>query len=145
MADAREITISRVYDAPRQLVWDAWTKPDQLARWWGPPGWTTDPAAVTMDVRPGGVFRLVSVSDAGAEMPMEAVFREVVEPERLVMEEPSEGNWHDGSVSELTLHDLGDGRTEMVLRARIRCTDEMAAHAERGMNGTLDRLAEHLA
>src|ERR671918_316609 len=50
--------ITRVLDAPRELVWEAWTRPDRLARWWGPPGWSTDPASITLDVRPGGAFRL---------------------------------------------------------------------------------------
>jgi uncharacterized protein YndB with AHSA1/START domain len=87
-ATAQEITITRVYDAPRELVWKAWTEPARLAQWSGPRGWRTDPADVTMDVQPGGSFRVTSVNDAdGAEMTTESVFREVVEPERLVVEE----------------------------------------------------------
>jgi uncharacterized protein YndB with AHSA1/START domain len=144
-ATAQEITITRVFDAPRELVWKAWTEPDQLARWWGPPGWSTPPSGVTMDVRPGGAFRVASVSDEdGTEMPVVGVYREVVEPERLVFEEPAEDAWHDGAVSVMTLTDLGDGRTEMALHATIQTTDEMRGHAEAGMRGSFDRLAEHL-
>jgi uncharacterized protein YndB with AHSA1/START domain len=143
-ATAQEITITRTYDAPRELLWRAWTVPEELAQWWGPPGWTTAVSTVTMDVRPGGDFRLTSTSDEGEEMPVVGTYREVVEPERIVLEEPAEGAWHEGSVSVVTFTDLGDGRTEVALRATIHTTDEMRVNAERGMRATLDRLAEHL-
>lgn len=143
-ATAQEITITRVFDAPRELVWKAWTEPDQLAQWWGPPGWTTPLDTITMDVRPGGAFRLTGISEDGTEMPQEGVYREVVEPERLVLEEPAKHNWHESAVSVITLTDLGDGRTEMVSHMTIQTTDEMRARAEAGIAGSLDRLAEHL-
>jgi uncharacterized protein YndB with AHSA1/START domain len=142
----QEITITRVLDAPRELVWNAWTEPDQLAQWWGPPGWTNRLEAIEMDVRPGGAFRVTSVSDEdGAEMTTSGTYREVLEPERLVLEEPAEDAWHESAVSVVTLTDLGDGRTEIVLHATIQTTEEMRAHAEAGMAASLDRLAEHLA
>jgi uncharacterized protein YndB with AHSA1/START domain len=145
-ATAQEITITRVFDAPRELVWKAWTEPDRLATWWGPPGWTNPLETIRMDVRPGGAFGVTSVSDEeGTEVRSKGVYREVVEPARLVLEEPAEDNWHEGAVSVLTLTDLGDGRTELVLQATIQTTDEMRGHAEAGMSGSLDRLAEHLA
>jgi uncharacterized protein YndB with AHSA1/START domain len=142
---AREITIRRVLDAPRKLVWSAWTEAGQLARWWGPPGWSTDPAEVTMDVRPSGKLSLTSTSDQGERMPVAAVYREVEEPARLVLEEPSEGNWHEGALTEVTLTDLGDGRTELVLRTTIHTSEEMARHAEGGMKASVERLAELVA
>ena len=144
-ATAQQIEITRRYDAPCELVWRAWTEPEQLVQWWGPPGWSTPLETVTMDVRPGGDFRLISVSDEGVEMPLVGVYREVVEPERLVLDEPAEEAWHEGSVSEVTFSDLGGGRTELVIRATIRTTDEMRRSAEGGMRATLDRLGEHLA
>ena len=99
-----------------------------------------------MDVRPGGAFRVTSVSDEdGTEMTTSGAYREVLEPERLVLEEPAEDAWHENAVSVVTLTDLGDGRTEIVLRATIHTTEEMRAHAEAGMAASLDRLAEHLA
>jgi uncharacterized protein YndB with AHSA1/START domain len=143
-ATAQEVTITRTYDAPRELLWRAWTVPEELAQWWGPPGWTTPLDSVTMDVRPGGVFRLTSLSDEGEEMPVAGTYREVVEPERIVLEEPPEQAWHEGSVSVVTFTDLGDGRTELALQATIQTTDEMRLQAEGGMRATLDRLAEHL-
>jgi uncharacterized protein YndB with AHSA1/START domain len=141
----QEVTITRVFQAPRELVWRAWTEPERLATWWGPRGWSTDPRDVTMDVRPGGTFRVRSVSDAGAPMTTAGVYREVAEPERLVLEERSEDSWHDGAVSTVTLTDLGDGRTEMVLLSAIRTTDELGEMAAGGMRGAIDRLAELLA
>jgi len=144
-ASAQEITITRVYDAPRELVWQAWTDPDRLHLWWGPAGWSTPRENVTMDVRPGGRFYVNSISDEGVEMAVEGSYREVVEPERLVLEEAAETNWHDGSVSVVTLTDLGDGRTELVITATIHTSAEMAGHAQRGMTSTLDRLGEHLS
>jgi uncharacterized protein YndB with AHSA1/START domain len=142
---AQEITMSRVFDAPRDLVWKAWTEPDQLARWWGPRGTSTPVEKISMDVRPGGTLRVTSVSDDGSEMTVHGIYREVVEPERLVFEEPSENAWHDGAVSVLTLTDLGDGRTEMTVHTTIRTSEEMRGAAEAGMASSFDRLAEHLA
>ncbi len=142
---AQEITVTRVLDASRELVWKAWTEPDQLAQWWGPRGWSNPVETITRDVRPGGTFRVTSVSDEdGSTMTSQGVYREVVEPERLVLEEPAEDAWHEGAMSEVTFTDLGDGRTEMVLRATIQTTDEMRGVAEAGMADSLDRLAEHL-
>jgi uncharacterized protein YndB with AHSA1/START domain len=143
---AHEITIRRVFDAPRESLWRAWTEPDQLAAWWGARGWTTRRSSVALDVRPGGAFRLTSVSDEdGSEMTTAAVFTEVAEPERLVVEEAAEGAWHEGAVTAVTFTDLGDGRTEMVFRATVATTDEMRGHAEGGMRSAIDRLAEHVS
>jgi uncharacterized protein YndB with AHSA1/START domain len=143
---AHEITVVRVIDAPREEVWKAWTEPHQLARWWGPRGWSTPAENVTIDVRPGGIMRVTSLSDEdGAEMTTTGVFREVIEPERLAFEEASEDAWHEGAESVVTFADLGDGRTEMVLRSTIHTTDEMRVHAEAGMTSAVDRLAELLS
>ncbi|MEJ7656425.1 MAG: SRPBCC domain-containing protein [Thermoleophilaceae bacterium] len=142
MADAvsaQEITITRVLYAPREQVWRAWTEPEQLVRWWGPRGWTTPLETIAMDVRPGGTFRVTNVNDEdGVEMPQEAVYREVAEPERLVVEGPH-------GVTAVTLTDLGDGRTEMVFHATIQTTDEVRRAAEAGLASSFDRLAEQLA
>lgn len=144
-ASAQEITITRVYDAPRELVWKAWTEPEQLASWWGAAGWSNPLDKITMDVRPGGTFSVTSVSDEdGTAMTVQGVYGEIVEPELLVLEEPAEGSWHGGATSVMTLTDLGDGRTEMTVRTTIQTTDEMRAMAEEGMTTSFERLAEHL-
>ncbi|HTX54799.1 MAG TPA: SRPBCC domain-containing protein [Candidatus Baltobacteraceae bacterium] len=83
-ADAadREIVISRVLDAPRELVWEAWTDPEQVVRWWGPNGFTT--TNKRMDVRVGGVWEHVMHGPDGTDYPNKSVFKEVVKPERIV-------------------------------------------------------------
>jgi uncharacterized protein YndB with AHSA1/START domain len=94
------IEITRVYDAPRQAVWDAWTRPEQLAKWWGKRGWTARLDDLELDVRPGGAFRITTVNDQdGSEMTNDGVYTEVSEPERLA--------WGETVV---TFTDLGDGR-----------------------------------
>jgi uncharacterized protein YndB with AHSA1/START domain len=143
---AREVTITRVFDAPRGLVWKEWTEPERLARWWGPRGWNTSVEGIEMDVRPGGALRVISVSDEdGAEMATEGVYREVVEPARLVFEEAAEGAWHEGAVTTVTFADLGDGKTKMVFRSTIRTTAEGLDTAAAGLSGAFDRLATRLA
>jgi uncharacterized protein YndB with AHSA1/START domain len=78
----RELVITRIFDAPRTLVFKAWTEPDRAARWWGPRGFTT--AYCDMDLRPGGAYRVCMRSREGTEHWQQGVCREVAEPERLV-------------------------------------------------------------
>jgi uncharacterized protein YndB with AHSA1/START domain len=78
----RHIVLTRIIDAPRERVFQAWTDPKQLARWWGPKCFTNPVCEV--DARPGGALRIVMRAPDGAEYPMKGVFQEVVEPERLV-------------------------------------------------------------
>jgi uncharacterized protein YndB with AHSA1/START domain len=142
MTDAvtlREVAMTRVFAAPRELVWDAWTQPAQLARWWGRRGWSSPVERIAMDVRPGGAFALVSVNDAdGAEMTFAAVFREVVAPERLVWESD------DGRTVTVTFTDLGDATTRVELQTTIHATEGLHRNAVGGLASAWDRLAEHL-
>ena len=78
----RELVITRVYDAPRELVFRAWTDPKHMARWWGPKHFTN--RVEQMDVRPGGAWRIVMCAPDGSEYPAQGVYREIVPPERLV-------------------------------------------------------------
>jgi uncharacterized protein YndB with AHSA1/START domain len=143
---AQEIRITRVFDAPRELVWKAWTEPEHLARWWGPRGRTTPVDSITLELRPGGTFRVGSVSDEhGDDMVTLGTFREVDPPERLVLDEAADDSWHDGAESEVTLIELEDGRTEMRFRATVHTTEEMIGIAETGITSAFDRLAEQLS
>ena len=81
-AGEREITLSRTYDAPRELVWQAWTREEHMAKWWGPNGFTTTTSE--MEVRPGGVWRFIMHGPDGTDYPNLAEYTEVVEPELLV-------------------------------------------------------------
>jgi uncharacterized protein YndB with AHSA1/START domain len=74
--------IERVFNAPRELVWKAWTDPLHVVHWWGPRGFTT--TVETMDVRPGGIWKHVMHGPDGANYPNWCVFSDVVEPERIV-------------------------------------------------------------
>ena len=105
---AHEIVVRRVFDAPREAVWDAWTQPDHSPAGWGPRSWSTPPENISIDVRPGGTMRVTSVSDEGAEMTTVGTFSEVVRPERLAFEEQPEDAWHEGARSVVTFTDLGD-------------------------------------
>jgi uncharacterized protein YndB with AHSA1/START domain len=128
----RRISITRVFDAPREEVWQAWTEPERIAQWWGRRGWSTPVSSVELDVRPGGVFRLNSINDEdGREMPIDAVYTEVVEPERLAF-----------GTSSVTFLDLGDGRTEMRFEATV--ADDVADAAEGGLASAFDRMEELL-
>jgi uncharacterized protein YndB with AHSA1/START domain len=140
----RERTMSRVFEAPREVVWRAWTEPEQLALWWGPRGMTVPLESIEMDVRPGGVFRLVMVADgSGAEFPSDMHFRDVVEPELLVFAWESQRGIGSGSVT-VTFTDLGD-RTEVTTYFAGFATDEMFAGSKIGWEGQLDKLAALLA
>ncbi len=76
----RELVVTRIIDAPRDLVFKAWTEPEQVARWWGPQGFVT--THCDMDIRPGGAFRCCMRSPAGTDHWKRGVYREIVEPER---------------------------------------------------------------
>jgi uncharacterized protein YndB with AHSA1/START domain len=141
----RQQTFTRVFDAPRELVWKAWTEPEQLARWWGPRGISTPLETIEVDLRPGGAFRMTMVSDTdGTEFPTEMEFREVVESERLVFAWEAQRGLGAGQVT-VTFKDLGDGRTKVSSHFDGFTTDEIMADAEVGWNGQLDKLGEWLA
>jgi uncharacterized protein YndB with AHSA1/START domain len=92
----REFVITHVFDAPRALVFKAWTDPKHMAQWWGPHGFTNP--ICEMDVRPGGAYRIVMRGPDGVDHPAKGVYREVVEPERLVMtinHSELSDEWHD--------------------------------------------------
>lgn len=80
-SEGREIMLVRGFDAPRELVWDAWTQPQHVGQWWGPNGFTTTTHEI--DVTPGGVWRFIMHGPDGTDYPNKIVFREVTKPERL--------------------------------------------------------------
>src|SRR5271167_1774957 len=84
----REILITRDFDAPRELVWQAMTDPAQVVKWWGPRGFTT--TIEEMDVRPGGTWRHVMHGPDGADYPNRCVFKEVARPRRIVFSNDGE-------------------------------------------------------
>jgi len=111
-----ELTVSRMIDAPRQLVFRAWTDPRQIARWWGPHGFTT--IDYEMDIRPGGTYRLCMRSPEGTDHRKRGVYREIVEPERIAFtfawEEP-DGRLGPELLVTVTFEAVGE-KTRLVLR-----------------------------
>ena len=140
----REIDIVRVFDAPRELVWRAWTDPDQIAAWWGPAGMHTPRESVELDVRPGGVFRLTMVSDDnGAEFPSDMRFT-VVEPIETLAYAWEGQRGIGAGASTLTFRDLGDGRTELINHFAGDTNDVIQGFMVEGTNQQLDKLSAYL-
>ena len=106
----REIAMTRVFDAPRSLVFDAWTKPELLKRWLGVRGgWTF--AVCEIDLKVGGAYRFVWRGLTGAEMGMGGVYREIVRPERLVATEKFDEPWYEGEALDTTTFVERGGKT----------------------------------
>jgi uncharacterized protein YndB with AHSA1/START domain len=142
----RELVITRVFDAPRALVFKAWSDPAQAARWMGPRGFTA--SHITNDPRPGGAWRLCLRRDeTGEELWQGGVNREIVEPERLVF--TFAWDREDGSPGHETLVSVSfverDGKTTMTFRQATFDTVESRDGHQGGWTSTFDRLAEHLA
>ncbi len=145
----KELTIERVFDAPRARVWKAWTDPKLLAQWWGPKGMTNP--VCEMDVRPGGAI-LIHMSGYGQLVPMTGVYKEVVEPERLVFtnnsfaEIPPVHPVHE-SITTVTFADLG-GKTKVTLHTGVLRaapgTEQYLNGMQASWNQTFEKLAEAL-
>jgi len=145
----REIVLTRVFDAPRELVWDAWTDPQQVVQWWGPRGFTT--TIHEMDARPGGIWRHTMHGPDGTDYPNECNFIELVKPERIVYSHSGGKKGDAGAPAEVTwtFEALGD-KTKLTLRmvfpsATVREHVIKTYGAIEGGKQTLDRLAEQLA
>jgi len=94
--------LTRTFDAPVAAVWNAWTTPDAMAKWWGPHGMT---ASATLDVRTGGTFSLIMHAADGTDYPIIGEYRDVVEHHALVMEmhlDDHPASWHDYLAEEVT-------------------------------------------
>jgi uncharacterized protein YndB with AHSA1/START domain len=145
----REIVITRVFDAPRELVWNAWTDPKQVVQWWGPRGFTT--TIHKMDVRPGGVWRHTMHGPDGTDYPNKSVFTEIVKPERIVYSHSGGKKGDAGARFQATwTFEAQAGKTKLTLRmvfpsAEARDQVVKQYNAIEGGNQTLTRLAEHLA
>lgn len=140
----REIVMTRVFDAPRDLVFAAYTRPDLLQLWFGPPGWAL--AVREIDLRVGGTYRFVWRGSDGTEMGLRGTYREIVSPERLVSTETFDDPWYPGeAVSTLVLAEQG-GRTTLtntILYESKEIRDGvLQSSMEHGVAATYDRLEE---
>ena len=145
-----ELVITRIFKAPREAVYRAFTDSDQIAAWFGPVGWSVPRDTIEQDVRVGGHQRFTMVSDADSSKasPVNATFAEVVENELLVAEERWEGvpGMQDGGVMQMRLefHDQGDRTTRLVLR-QGPYTAEMQKMADMGWESSFTKLDALLA
>jgi uncharacterized protein YndB with AHSA1/START domain len=139
------ITIRRVFDAPRERVWKEWTDPEAFADWFGGPQSDVPLASVSMEVRPGGSWRLTMFAEPGRrEIHWKGEYREVAEPERLVFTVSDQPDDERYELVTVVLTDLGDGRTEMLFEQRGHMSPEQYERAKAGWEGFFDRIAERL-
>jgi uncharacterized protein YndB with AHSA1/START domain len=161
-ASVNEFSISRTFDAPRDLVFKVFTESEHLMHWWGPKGFTW--VSGRLDLRPGGTFHYCMRSPDGHEMWGKFVYREIVPPERLVftnsfsddqgntIRAPFNAQWPLEVLNNVTFAEQA-GRTTLTVRGwPVNATEEErkaydASHKllEQGFSGTLDQLADYLA
>lgn len=149
----QELVLTRVFGAPRSLVFKAWTDTKHVARWWGPRGFTNP--VCEMDVRPGGLIRIDMRGPDETVYPMQGVFHEIVEPERLVFTSTALKDENGKPLFEIlntvTFEDF-NGMTKLTLHARLitcdfKMTPQVAAALsgmEQGWSESLYRLADEL-
>jgi uncharacterized protein YndB with AHSA1/START domain len=151
----KELTLTRIFDAPRELVWRAWTDPELMAKWWGPNG-VTNPTA-EIDARVGGKMYIVMLAGeelgplAGQRWPMRGEFQEIQEPERLAFKNQAvdeDGNVLLDGVTTVTFEEV-DGKTKMTMRAAVKGVSPQAPQMLEGMEAgwtqSLDKLGELVA
>ena len=142
----REIVLSRVFDAPRELVFEVWTQAEHVAQWWGPNGFTS--TIYEMDVRPGGIWRLTMHGPDGTDYPNLIKYYEVVPPEKLVYNhssgEPGDPGFHvtilfetEGEMTRVNMHSI-------FVTKEVRDMVVEKYHAIEGGKQTLARMGEYL-
>ena len=143
-AQDQQVLITRIFDAPRDLVFQAWTDPGQVAQWYGPEGFETPRETVEIDLRVGGRFELEMVQkETGAQFPVRYEIIELDPPRLLVLKGPPmpEMGMPEPTITRIELHDHGD-------KTRMSLSDgpyTQAAHAEAGWNGAFAKLDALLA
>ena len=141
----RELVVSRLIDAPRALVFKAWTQPEHIARWWGPQGFTT--IGCEMDIRVGGRFRCGMRSPEGTDYWKVGVYREIVAPERVAFTfawEDAGGQLGHELLTTVTFTERG-AKTLLTLRQTGFETTERRDDHGRGWTSCLERFAEYMA
>ncbi len=142
-----EIEITRDFHAPRQLVFDAFTKPELVRLWLlGPPGWTMPVCEI--DLRVGGAYRYVWRKEGVKDMGMEGVFRVVISPERLAATERFDDSWYPGEAVDTTVFIENDGITKATITVLYESQEARdtarRSGMEHGMKAGYDRLEELL-
>lgn len=158
-----EFVISRVLDAPRDLVWKAFTEPDRMRHWWGPKGCSV--IASKMDLRPGGTYHYGLKAPNGSTIWGKFVFREIVAPERMVLissfsdeaggttRHPLNAAWPLEMLSTFSFEEQADGKTKVTIRwsphnateEERKTFDGSRDSMTQGWSGTFEQLAAYLA
>jgi uncharacterized protein YndB with AHSA1/START domain len=136
----KETVITRIFDAPRELVYQAWTQPENLAQWWGPKGFTN--TFKEFDLRPGGTWEFIMHSPDGANFPNKSVFVEIAKPDRVVLNHVSGPHFQITA----TFEDHA-GKTKFTFRQSFETEkefDKVKSFAIDGNKETIDRLEAHL-
>ncbi len=140
------VAITRVFDAPRTLVWQAWTDPKMMAQWFGPRGFIA--SVPQLDVRVGGALRIVMHGPDGNDYPMKGIFREIKAPERLVFSNiavDTNGNHLLEGETIVTLTEQG-GKTAMTVKSHAvglaPVSTQMLAGMEAGWTQSIDKMAK---
>jgi uncharacterized protein YndB with AHSA1/START domain len=144
MPSEREIVIERVFDAPRTLVFEAWTKAEHVAHWWDPSG--APLAECEIDLRPNGAFRFVNAGPNGAKYLFTGFYREITPPERLIMGGPS--SMSNGESACTLVFSEQDGKTTLTMTFRCESKADRDAllqmRVDEGTAQTLENLDQYL-
>ena len=136
-----QILITREFDAPRHLVYKAWTTPELVMRWWS--GERGEVTSAEIDLRVGGMWRYVMVADGGFEVGFHGEYREIVPNERIVSTEVYEGMPDAEAVDTLTLTEV-DGRTTLTILVQHSSQEHRDAHINSGMEGGMQEAMDRL-
>ncbi|HMJ08565.1 MAG TPA: SRPBCC domain-containing protein [Pyrinomonadaceae bacterium] len=154
-AGSNELVITREFDAPRELLYEVWTKPEHIEKWWGPRGFTT--RVTSMDLRAGGKWNYVMIGPDGMEYPVHGLFSEVTPPERIVTTDEFGDDYDEimpgvdlpkGLVATAVFDDLGK-RSRLTITIAHATPEDRRKHEEMGViagwNSSLDKMDEYLA
>jgi uncharacterized protein YndB with AHSA1/START domain len=136
-----QILITREFDAPKHLVYQAWTTPELVKRWWTAN--RGEATVVEIDLRVGGMWRYVMVADGGLEVAFHGEYREIVPNERIVSTEVYEGMPDAEAVNTLTLTEV-DGRTTLTILVQHQTKENRDAHIESGMEAGMQEAMDLL-
>ena len=143
----REILITRILNAPRELVFDAWTNPEHIGHWWGPNGFTI--TNKEWDLRAGGVWRFTMHGPDGTDYPNKVIFLEVVKPERLVYKHAGDDETENINFHVTVTFEAAGDKTKLEMRSVFESREELARVEEKygaieGAKQTVSRLEQYL-
>lgn len=141
----KEVLVTRLINAPREKVFDAWVDPDKIVHWWGPRGFTN--TNIEMEVKPGGVWRYTMHGPDGVDYPNKIVYTEVVKPERLAYDQMGEGEFDDISFRVLVTFEAEGEKTRVTMRSEFPTAEQLRRVVEEfgaleGAKQNLERLGE---